>query len=118
MHQSLKSGNVLFQESVVIANLGQAKKRPVLKMARDHYMRLEYTDGAACPDGGAGARYNTTIHFLCVKGQQVFHPFSAGRPLLNGAVWVLSGDCGMGKNSVQCCVHVLIVVTICLFVMC
>ena len=58
----------------MIANLGQAKKRPVLKMARDHYMRLEYTDGAACPDGGAGARYNTTIHFLCVKGQQVSVP--------------------------------------------
>lgn len=55
----------------MIANLGQAKNRPVLKMARDHYVRLEYTDGAACPDGGAGARYNTTIHFICVEGQQV-----------------------------------------------
>ena len=102
-HQSMKSGTVLFQESVVIANLGQAKKRPVLKMARDHYMRLEYTDGAACPDGGAGARYNTTIHFLCVKGQQVFRPFSAARPPLHGAVWVLSEDCRIGKNSVKCC---------------
>ncbi|KAK7107906.1 cation-independent mannose-6-phosphate receptor-like isoform X2 [Littorina saxatilis] len=96
---SINSQNL--QESVAIGNLGQAKTRPKLNVARDSYVSLVYTDGAQCPDGGAGARYNITISFICIEGQQSRGPGVPRKvgPCSYEIIWDTSAACALKETD-------------------
>ncbi|KAL8573519.1 hypothetical protein ACOMHN_047790 [Nucella lapillus] len=89
------------QENVLVANLGQAKGGPKVKVGRDHYLSLEYTDGSACPDGGHGARYNTTVHFLCSQRQQSRGPSPPRKvgPCSYEVIWDTSAACALKETD-------------------
>ncbi|XP_076467139.1 cation-independent mannose-6-phosphate receptor-like [Babylonia areolata] len=89
------------EETVKVANLGQAKTGPKMKVARNHYLSLEYTDGAPCPDGGEGARYNTTIHFICSQGQQSHGPSPPRKvgPCSYEVIWDTGAACALEETD-------------------